>query len=101
MILLRASHVSCSLRLRLVLGLGETDRNKNNQSHIWHQNRWNRQELSGAQVEHTCSIKIGGTKWNKPFIPNIPFLRRPAAVASDDLLLPPPTTFLYLWRPSL
>ena len=24
-------------------------------------------------MEHICSIKIGGTKWNKPFIHNIPF----------------------------
>ena len=24
-------------------------------------------------MEHTCSIKIGGTKWNKSFIPTIPF----------------------------
>ena len=34
-------------------------------------------------------IKIGGTKWNKLFIPNIPlpsFLRRPAAATSGDLL---------------
>ena len=80
-----------------------TDRNKNSVSHVWHHIRWNRQELGGTQVEHTCSIKIGGTKWNKHFIPNIPlpsFLWRPVAAASDDLLLPPPATF-YLRRPSL
>ena len=75
-------------RLRLVAELGGTDRNKNSVSHVWHHLRWNRQELGGTQVEHTCFIKIGGTKWNKSFIPSIPlpsFLQRPS-VTSGDLL---------------
>ena len=88
----------------MVAELGGTDRNKNNMSHVWHHLRWNIQELGGTQVEHTCSIKIGETKGNKPFIPNIPlpsFLRRPTAAASGDLLLPPPATSDDLRRPAV
>ena len=73
-----------SLRVRLVAELGGTDRNKNSVSHVWHHLRWNRQELCGTHVEHVCSIKIGGTKWNNPFILNIPLFVLPYMLISSS-----------------